>query len=66
MLTAAQKGCLLRAARKELDMLQDELDRMQRLNRRHMRGPIEAVEAEIDCLSEAVTKVWAMPDGNSS
>lgn len=66
MFTAAQKACLLRAARKELDMLQDELDRMQRLNRRHQSGPIAAVEAEIDCLSSGVTELWNTPEGNTS
>jgi hypothetical protein len=66
MFTPAQKACLLRAARKELDMLANELDRMQRLNRRHMIGPIAAVEAEIDCLAAGVTELWNQPEGNSS
>jgi hypothetical protein len=66
LLTAQQKGCVLRACRKEIDMLQNELDRLQKLNRRHLAGAIEAVESEIDCLAAAVTILWNMPEGNSS
>lgn len=65
-LTAAQKGCVLRACRKELNMLQNERDRLHGLNRRHLAGPLEAVETEIDCLGSAVTVLWNMPDGNTS
>lgn len=64
--TVAQKACLLRAARKERDVLQDNLDRLQRLNARHLEGPIAALESEIECLDSGVTVLWNMPEGNSS
>jgi hypothetical protein len=58
VLTPEQKGCLLRAARKELDFLTDELDRMRRLPTRYAGGPVEVVEAEIECLSAGVSWLW--------
>lgn len=57
-LTTEAKACLLRAARRELHRLEAELHRLQMLNRRHAQGPIEATEAEIDCLSGAITWLW--------
>jgi len=57
-LTTEQKACLLRAAREKLRKLEAELYRLQTLNRRHARGPIEATEAEIDCMSGAITWLW--------
>jgi len=57
------KSCLLRAARNELRKLEAELYRLQNLNRRHAQGPIEATEAEIDCLSKGITWLWQIPTG---
>jgi hypothetical protein len=62
VLTPEQKGCLLRAARKELDFLGDELDRMRRLPTRYAGGPIAVVEAEIECLSAGVSWLWKLTE----
>jgi hypothetical protein len=57
-LTAEQKACLLRAARTELRKLQAELYRLKSINTRYAGGPIAATEAEIECLSAAVSWLW--------
>lgn len=57
-LTSEQKLCLLRASRRHLRQLQDELYRLQQLNVRHMAGPIQATEAEIECLGAAISWLW--------
>ena len=57
-LTTEQKACLLRAARNELRKLQAELYRLQQLPPRHMAGPIQATEAERDCLSAGISWLW--------
>lgn len=58
ILTPEARSCLLRAARKELDFLMDERDRMALLPTRYAGGPIGVVEQEIECLSQAIGWVW--------
>lgn len=57
------KACMLRELRTGLRKLEAELYRLQNLNRRHARGPIEATEQEIDCLSAGITWLWQIPTG---
>jgi len=57
-LSVEARACLLRAARKELRHLQAELYRLQSLPSRHMQGPIEATQAEIDCLGAGISWLW--------
>jgi len=57
-LTTEQKSCLLRASRAELRRLHAELYRLKSLNTRYAGGPISATEAEIECLSAAVSWLW--------
>lgn len=62
-LGAEAKSCLLRAARTAYRQLEAELDRLRTLNRRHMQGPIEATEAEMDCLAAGISWLWNTPTG---
>ena len=58
-LTVESRSCLLRAAKKELRHLQAELYRLQNVGHlRHMQGPIEATESEIECLGKGITWLW--------
>lgn len=66
ILTPEQKSCLLRAARKELDFLTGELDRMRQLPTRYAAGPVEVVTAEIECLSAAVSWLWRVSHTGAS
>jgi hypothetical protein len=65
VLTPEQKSCLLRAARKELDFLTDELKRMKDLPTRYNQGPIAVVEQEIECLSAGVTWLWKLTEARA-
>lgn len=60
VLTPEQRSCLLRAARKELEFLSDELDRMQKLPTRYSGGPIQVVEVEIECISSGISWLWRL------
>lgn len=54
-LSAMARTCLLRAARIELVRLTDERDRMHTIT---APGASASVQAEIDCLQEAVAWLW--------
>lgn len=57
-LTDEVKTCLLRAARRELNILQAEAYRLAQLNSRYAAGPIAANAAEIECLSAGISWLW--------
>lgn len=56
-LTTEQRACLLRAARRRLEELQDERNRFEQLG---MSGHAVAAlaQAEIECLLGAVAYLW--------
>jgi hypothetical protein len=57
-LKAEERSCLLRAARRRLLELQDEMTRLQHLPARYAAAPIEATQSEMDCLSRGVKWLW--------
>lgn len=57
-LAVAERSCLLRAARKQLLLLQDEIDRLDRLPLPYAIAPREAAQEEHDCLARAVAWLW--------
>lgn len=59
-LTDEMRACLLRAARKQLDHLQNEVQRLQDLPIVYAHGPIAVVQAELSCLARAVCWLWRL------
>lgn len=57
-LTIEQRGCLLRAARRQLLSIDDELTRYKGMDARHVQAVIEATEMERDCLDSAISWLW--------
>lgn len=57
-LTVEQRSCLLRAGRRGLLGLEDELARHRNLDARYAAAVIEATQMEIDCLQGAIAWLW--------
>lgn len=57
-LTPEVLSCILRACRKQLAALQDELRRLEELPARYGAGPTSAVAEELACLAMGVSWLW--------
>lgn len=57
-LTPEVRSCVLRACRKQLAALQDELRRLEDLPARYGVGPTQAVAEELACLAVGVSWLW--------
>lgn len=53
-----ERACLLRASRKRLLELQDELHKFEGLPGVYGAGPISATMAEVACMARAVSWLW--------
>lgn len=57
-LPTEQRSCLLRAARRGLLSLEDELERHRLLDARYAGAVVEATKMEIDCLQQGIAWLW--------
>lgn len=57
-LSTEERACLLRAARRQLKVLNAELHRLESLPLRYAEGPIGACMQERDCLAASITWLW--------
>lgn len=53
-----QRSCLLRAARRGLLALEDELERHRHLDPRYAGAVVEATQMEMDCLQAGIAWLW--------
>lgn len=60
-LPADARACLLRAARRALLNLTDEMRRLENMPIRYAHAPMEATQAEMDCLSLGIAWLWRLP-----
>lgn len=60
-LPADSRACLLRAARKQLLDLQDELKRLEELPAKYAQAPRAATQQEVDCLAIGIAWLWRLP-----
>lgn len=57
-LDVEQRSCLLRAARRGLLAMEDELERHRHLDSRYAQAVIDATQMELDCLQAAIAWLW--------
>lgn len=60
-LPADARSCLLRAARRQLLTLTDEMRRLESLSIKYAAAPMAATQQEIDCLSSGIAWLWRLP-----
>jgi len=60
-LSTEQRGCLLRAARASLLILENELERFRNLDSRYIQAALDSTQAEIDCLEAGMAWIWRQP-----
>lgn len=58
VLGAEERSCLLRAARRRLLELTDDMRRLESLPSHYAAAPMEATHAEMACLSRGVSWLW--------
>lgn len=52
------RSCLLRAARRALMAMEDELERHRHLDSRYAQAVIDATQMELDCLQAGIAWLW--------